>query len=145
MTPQQVIFIGYQTLEGLAQVLERACPVQASAISVAVSSDGSPIETRQLVVMVSQVAAPIVRYCRFTTGYVQFMGGEPWGPDYTARQKACLEAYGLVVAWLQEQGFTVEDATVSHPRDMTLVEGTIGFLTYDPERTTWVRRKETAD
>ncbi len=134
-------FVGFTSLEGLAQVMDRRKPVYATATSEVISVPGAPMETRALAIVVSQIGGGgVVNMLKFPVGWIQYVNGTPWTRDADARQAEAIQVYRHVVAWLREQGFSkVLDALIAVPRDVVMSEGDIRFLQRDEATGRWTR------
>ena len=138
MAPQTIRplhFIGYTALEEWACHTERQQPVFVALTEQAPT--GAAIEQRQVCVLVQQLTPQgDVRYCRLPIGWQTYSRGQPFEPrEHAARQERYAHAGRLIKEWLRSaSGYVcLHDATVAPPADLQLLDGTAGFLLFDPE------------
>lgn len=133
-------FFGYELVETWAGVIDPAHPVYALLHRQDAPGDlGSTIE-RHLITVSQPDDAGHLHYCRIVVGRLTRCGGQPWEEDAAKRLAQSQAAWGIVRAWLGEQGFTVREALAAFPRDVVLMEGGTRFLVWDGEKGEFRRR-----
>ena len=132
-------FIGYATLEQLAEVLDVSRPVYASATQNPGKQTKQGIYTCRAEIAVEQPDdRGDVHYCALLLGrYTALIGVPDFDPNKTkivARQEQVL---ALVNAWLRSRGFTVREAQISKPDNLRLLDGWFESLVYDQATSTY--------
>lgn len=128
-------FIGYATLEMLAEVMDVNRPVYASATQNPGKPTKQGIYTCRAEIAVEQPDdRGDVHYCALLLGrYTALIGVpdfDPNKPKVGARQEQVL---ALVNAWLHSRGFTTREAQISKPDNLRLLDGWFESLHYDKE------------
>jgi len=136
-----MVYIGYPTLEAWAQVVRKDEPVYACLVEEPQPPDSHGIQTVLLVIWVSQhrPSAQEVHYFRCRVGVLEYVGSTPFGNDHPERKQRAEGAWGVIRSWLEEQGFSVREGVIAHPKDLKLFEGWPEFLRYDKEQKRYIR------
>ena len=127
------LFIGYSSLEGLLDTHPADAPVFLSLNEEQGPSGHYGIALSTFALTASDIRDDHARYCRMVLGRVQTINGQAFdtGSRERTRQLA-LSAYHLVEEQIiSRYGFTVENAMISLPRDLKLLDGWADFLLYD--------------
>jgi len=132
------VYIGYPTLEAWAQVVRRDGPVYACLVEEP-QPPSYGLQDVLLVVWVAQCRGQEVHYFRCRVGVLEYVGSTPFGNDHPERKQRAEGAWGLIRSWLEEQGFSVREGVIAHPKELKLFEGWPEFLRYDKEQKRYIR------
>jgi hypothetical protein len=137
-------YIGYATLEGWGQAIDKSQCVFASAITSpgAPGTHGIRHDTAEIICTQPDNRGN-VHYCRLSVGSWQELSGSP---DFgqASRDKAFdrqESAWEIVKQWLNEQGFTTRNAVVAFPKSLRYLDGWADFLRYDKESGRFTRKE----
>ena len=139
-------FIGYDSLEEWAETTDKARPVYALPIQEPGKTDSHGIRSDDLVIVVAQTvpAEAATHYVRLHVTSLEYLNGSPWGDGHGERKGRSNQVWELVQAWLSEQGFTVRQAAVAHPKDLRLLDGWANFIGYDQKQERYYRKEAQA-
>jgi len=143
------IFIGYADLETMLTNTPTLIDGHPVAVYVMLleqpgKMDKHGVAVNDLALVIQDIAPQGVRYCRLSLASVSTIGGKPLD-THKAKWERAQSAYKIVRAWLAERGYTVEEATIAHPRDYVFLDGWAAFLKYDKETDRFLRVEATDD
>lgn len=130
--------VGFPTLEEFSRHALKEAPVNVYAITEAGKFGQHGMCMVNSTVMVSQVAGAELLYVSIAVSRFESQNGRtplfadiPGQPDHPRLAK---QAFDIITAWLTEQGFAVRNAVVARPRNLKLLEGRAGCMTYSKEQ-----------
>ena len=119
-------FIGYATLEKLADVMNVFLPVYATATQ----TPGQPgqygmIVCRAEIVVEQPDGQGDVHYCLIPIGrYTMFDGAPNFDPNKAPIVERQVKWFALIKSWLEDiYGLTIREAQIAKPADLRLLEG----------------------
>jgi len=126
-------FIGYPTLEGWRQIVDTEYQIYAMLLS---ESRGEYALQKYQIATLAQPVDDEVHYCRVPLAVTDWIGGGCVNDDRASREAQALIGWGLILAWLDEQGLKRVEAAVAVPADLRggLLSGEAGFLGYDRKK-----------
>ncbi|MEW6212286.1 MAG: hypothetical protein AB1631_28415 [Acidobacteriota bacterium] len=139
------LFIGFSELEKLIESHMKEEPVYSALITQPGKRDQHGIAIDRILIVIEDIHQSRVRYCRLKVGAYQTLNGKPLcgGGHYERALEAAESAYKIILDWLREQcSNVVEGATIAAPDNLVLLEGWAGFLDYDRERETFVKKED---
>jgi len=153
------IFIGYADLETMLTGQPKTQPPSADfpagvkgrplyvmLLEQPGKMDKHGVAVNDLALVIQDIAPQGVRYCRLSLASVSTIGGKPFSEDtHKEKWERAQSAYKIVRAWLAEQGYTVEEATIAHPRGYVFLNGWASFLKYDKDSDRFVRAEASDD
>lgn len=129
-------FIGYTSLEGWEQAIDRGQMVYAMLQSERHSQPPGYSKVRY-VIQVMQPGNERVHYCRVPAGMTEWIGDlcvseKPWRE---LREQRAKQAWELVQDWMKARGLQWREATVAIPAELRdgLLDGEAGFMGYSHE------------
>lgn len=143
-------YIGFSTLEGLAEVLDSTRPVYANVIQENTHNDKHGIRYYEHVVVVAQPGGlngsavqngGIMNYWRMQVAMTQYIANTPLSSDHEQRLAAAKSAWECVRGWLKSR-YTVHEAIPAFPKALKLLNGDTTLLHYDKEQHTFSLKGE---
>ncbi len=129
------IHLGYSTLEDLLKQTDRSNYLYTMLITDPGSTQPHSYRTDRLIILCQQPEHDTVHYCRIPVGSVTYINGDTlFSPDAEQRKQRAIDAYNIVVAWLQEQNYKLITASIATPIEMRYLDGWASFLGYEKER-----------
>lgn len=139
-----MFYLGYPSLEELLdQVRRMAGPCETLyALSASTSAPlvGLGLTRSNAAILVSWREGDNLHYCRVPLGSVDYMDRQPLNDDDGSRRAAFDRAWEIVSEYLAQSGYRIVHALPAIPKDLPLLDGHAGFLTYDKAAKTYVRK-----
>ncbi len=141
ITQSPMLFVGYESLEEWARVIQKQQPVYAMLTHEPGRVDENGMHIDTLVIHVSQPDPEqmLVHYCRMPVGQITYIRHQPFDPDHKQRSARAEDAFDAVQAWLEEHEFSVIPGMIAMPQGYRYLEGWAGFIKWDPVKDTYVR------
>ena len=132
-------FVGFATLEGWIEAVDRARPVLAMRLIEPGPNSGG-IQVDELLVVCQQVDTNgSVLYCRFRAASLTRCYGQPFDLDWQQREAAWETLWDAVESTLIDCGFTLQRATVAWPKGYVFLQGRSEAIRFDPASRTYLR------
>ena len=132
-------FVGFATLEGWIEAVDRSRPVMTLRLVEPGPSSGG-IQVDELLVVCQQVDTNgSVLYCRLRAASLTRCYGEPFDPDWQQRQTAWETLWDAVERTLTDWGFTIQRATVAWPKGYVFLQGRSEAIRFDRASKTYLR------
>lgn len=143
---QDILFIGYHTLEEWLRSVGKNRPVFASLITEPGKVERYGTRMDKLVVLAAQPGDDdLVHYCRLMVGQLQYVAGQPFGADHAQRIERAQQALGIVRGWLAEHGLTIRNGVAAMPENLRLLDGWADFLVFDQKTQEYKRYEPTEE
>ena len=132
-------FVGFATLEGWIEAVDRSRPVLALRLVEPGPGSGG-IQVDELLVVCQQVATDgSVLYCRLRAASLTRCYGQPFDPDWREREAAWETLWDAVESTLIDRGFTIQRATVAWPKGYVFLQGRSEDIRFDRVSKTYLR------
>lgn len=126
------LYIGYPTLEGWAQAVQKDEPVYAMLLTEPGKTTQNGYRVDDLTIVCAQPDAHNrAHYCRLLVGQVAYVADQPFGDKHDQSMDWAETAWDLVKDWLWEQNFDVREAALAVPVDYRFLNGRAAFLAYN--------------